>query len=74
MIRANLTERAFGNVHDKGTRNHQRKGIEELVGDVAQCLLINGPWHYKLSQLYYTPEVTTAVACIVKEQQLRQAA
>jgi putative transposase len=72
--KANPIERAFGDVHDKCTRNHQRKGIEELVGDVAQHLSTNGPWQYKLSHLYYTPEVTTAVARITKEQQLRQAA
>ena len=71
---ANPIERAFGDVHDKCTRNHQRKRLEELVGDVEQHLSTNGPWPYKLSQLYYTPEVTTAVARIAKEQQLLQAA
>jgi transposase len=71
---ANPIERAFGDVHDKGTRNHQRNRLEELVGDVEQHLSTNGPWQYKLSQLYYTPEVTTAVARIAKEQQLLQAA
>lgn len=71
---ANPIERAFGDVHDKCTRNHQRKRIEELVGDVEQHLATNGPWHYKLSHLYYTPEVTTAVHHIAKEQQLPQAA
>jgi putative transposase len=71
---ANPIERAFGDVHDKCTRNHQRKRIEELVGDVEQHLSTNGPWPYKLSQLYYTPEVTTAMERIAKEQQLRQAA
>jgi putative transposase len=72
--KANPLERALGDVHDKCTRNHQRKRIEELVGDVAQHLSINGPWQYKLSQLYSTPEVTTAVERIAKEQQVRQAA
>ena len=72
--RANPIERAFGDVHDKCTRNHQRKHLEELVGDVEQHLSTNGPWPYKLSQLYYTPEVTTTVERIAKEQQLRQAA
>lgn len=71
---ANPIERAFGDVHDKCTRNHQRHRIEELVGDVEQHLSTNGPWQYKLSHLYYTPEVTTAVARIAKEQQLLQAA
>lgn len=71
---ANPIERAFGDVHDKCTRNHQRKRIEELVRDVEQHLSTNGPWQYKLSHLYYTPEVTTAVERIAKEQQLSQAA
>ena len=72
--KANPIERAFGDVHDKCTRNHQRKRIAELVGDVEQHLSTNGPWQYKLSQLYYTPEVTTAVERIAKEQQSLQAA
>src|SRR5215471_5066611 len=71
---ANPLERAFGDVHDKCTRNHQRHRLEELVKDVEQHLSTNGPWQYKLSQLYYTPEVTTAVARIAKEQQFLQAA
>ena len=71
---ANPIERAFGDVHDKCTRNHQRKRIEELVGDVERHFLTNGPWQYKLSQLYYTPEVTVAVKRLTREQQLQQAA
>lgn len=72
--RANPIERAFGAVHDKCTRNHQRHRIEELVGDVAQHLASNGPWQYRLSHLSYTPEVTTAVERIAKEQRVPQAA
>jgi putative transposase len=72
--KANPIERAFGDVHDKCTRNHQRKRIEELVGDVEQHLTTNGPWHYKLSQLYYTSEVTTIVDHIAQEQHVPQAA
>jgi putative transposase len=68
--KANPIERAFGDVHDKCTRNHQRHDIEELVEDVAQHLATNGPWPYKLSQLYYTPEVTTAVERLTREQLL----
>jgi putative transposase len=71
---ANPIERAFGDVHDKCTRNHQRTRIEKLVGDVEQHLSTNGPWHYKLSHLYYTPEVTTVMERIAKEQQLPEAA
>jgi len=72
--KANPIERAFGDVHDKCTRNHQRKRLEDLVWDVEQHLSTNGPWKYNLSQLYYTPEVTAAVERITKEQQLSQAA
>ena len=62
--RANPIERAFGDVHDKCTRNHTRKRIWHLVQDVHQHLRINGPWHYALSEIYYTPEVTAAVATL----------
>ncbi len=72
--RATPIERVFGAVHDKCTRNHQRQRLEELVGDVERHLLINGPWPYRLSQLYHTPEVTTAVKRIAREQPLLQAA
>jgi putative transposase len=72
--KANPIERTFGDVHDKCTRNHQRKDLAALVGDVEQHFATNGPWQYKLSQLYYTPEVTAAVARITPEQQLQQAA
>ena len=72
--RANPLERAFGDVHDKCTRNHQCKRLEDLVWDVERHLSTNGPWPYHLSQLYYTPEVTAAVERISHEQQLPQAA
>jgi transposase len=61
---ANPIERAFGDVHDKCTRNHTRKRIWHLVKDVKQHLRVNGPWRYALSELYYTPEVTAAVAVL----------
>ena len=60
--RANPIERAFGDVHDKCTRNHKRKRLRDLVGDVVWHLRVNGPWRYKLSEIYYTREVTQAVA------------
>ena len=72
--KANPIERAFADVHDKCTRNHQRNRIEDLVWDVERHLLTNGPWQYKLSQLYYTPEVTAAVERLTTDQQLQQAA
>ena len=72
--KANPIERAFADIHDKCIRNHQRKGLAELVGDVEQHLLTNGPWHYHLSQLYYTPEMTAAVERLWHEKHLQQAA
>jgi transposase len=62
--RANPIERAFGDVHDKCTRNHTRKRMRHLVQDVACHLLGNGPWTYALSDLYYTPEVTAAIEAL----------
>ena len=61
---ANPLERAFGDVHDKCTRNHTRKRIGPLVQDVKQHLQVNGPWRYALSEIYYTPEVTAAVQAL----------
>jgi putative transposase len=60
--KANPIERAFGDVHDKCTRNHKRKRLRDLVGDVWRHIQVNGPWPYKLSNIYYTPEVTQAMA------------
>jgi transposase len=62
--RANPIERAFGDIHDKCTRNHTRKRMWPLVQDVKRHLLANGPWPYALSDLYYTPEVTAAVEAL----------
>jgi transposase len=59
--RANPIERAFGDVHDNCTRNHRRKRLRDLVGDVKRHLKINGPWKYQLSSIYYTTEITAAV-------------
>ncbi|NOT57179.1 MAG: IS630 family transposase, partial [Deltaproteobacteria bacterium] len=62
---ANPIERAFGDVHDKCTRNHTRKRMWHLVQDVKQHLQVNGPWRYALSSdIYYTPEVTAAVEAL----------
>jgi len=58
---ANPIERAFGDVHDKCTRNHKRTKITQLVGDVERHLEKNGPWQYKLSKIYFEPEVTAAL-------------
>src|SRR6185369_4851888 len=61
---ANPLTRAFGDVHAKCPRNHPRKRLWHLVGEVKQHLRVNGPWRYALSELYYTPEVTAAVEAL----------
>jgi putative transposase len=71
--RANPIERAFGDVHDKCTRNHKRTRLREVVWDVQRHLRRNGPWKYQLSQLYYTSEITAAMEKMAAEEQ-RQAA
>jgi transposase len=71
--RANPIERAFGDVHDKCTRNHKRKRIAELVADVVWHLKRNGPWRYRLSEIYYTHEVDAALGELVAAQQLKAA-
>ena len=72
--RANPIERAFGDVHDLCTRNHQRKRLPDLVVDVEEHLHVNGPWQYRLSQLYYEPTVTAAVEKIAAEAHAKAAA
>ena len=64
--KASPIERAFGDVHDKCTRNHKRKRLWTVVRDVRQHLAVNGPWQYELSEIYYTPEVTAAVQALTK--------
>jgi putative transposase len=72
--RANPIERAFGDVHDCCTRNHQRKRLPDLVADVEDHLHLNGPWQYKLSHLYYEPAVTATVEKIAAEEHAMVAA
>jgi putative transposase len=72
--RANPIERAFGDVHDLCTRNHTRTRLPDLVADVEDHLHLNGPWKYKLSDLYYEPVVTTAVEPIAAQEQAKVAA
>jgi putative transposase len=72
--RANPIERVFGDVHDKCTRNHKRKRLRDLVQDVERHMQENGPWRYKLSQLYQAPEVTAAVEQIAAEAHAKNAA
>ncbi len=71
--RANPIERAFGDVHDKCTRNHKRTRIAELVADVVWHLKRNGPWRYKLSEIYYTSEVDAALEKLVGAENLKAA-
>jgi DDE superfamily endonuclease/Winged helix-turn helix len=72
--KANPIERAFGDLHDKCTRNHKRKRLTDLVGDVIHHLQVNGPWQYRLSNIYYEPEVTAAVEKMAAEDRLNPAA
>ncbi|MCA1607712.1 MAG: IS630 family transposase, partial [Acidobacteria bacterium] len=71
--KANPIERAFGDVHDKCTRNHKRTRIADLVSDVVWHLSRNGPWRYKLSSIYDAPEVSAALAELKAEEQLKAA-
>jgi hypothetical protein len=64
--KASPIERAFGDVHDKCTRNHKRKRLWSVVKDVEQHLQVNGPWPYELSEIYYTPAVTAAVQALLR--------
>jgi transposase len=59
--RANPIERCFGDLHDKGTRNHRRKRMRDLVVDLERHLAQNGPWPYRLSEIYDAPEVFAAL-------------
>jgi transposase len=56
--KAHPIERLFGDTHDQVTRHHTRKQIWRLVEDVKRHLAENGPWQYRLSEIYFTAEVT----------------
>ena len=72
--KANPIERAFGDVHDKCTRNHKRKRLRELVGDVKKHIEVKGPWKYKLPEIYYEAEVTAEIEKMTAEERLKAAA
>jgi DDE superfamily endonuclease len=72
--RANPIERAFGDVHDQCTRNHRRKRLRDVVSDVERHLRQNGPWLYRLSQLYDAPAVTAAVERLAAAERVKVAA
>jgi hypothetical protein len=44
------------------------------VQDVERHVHVNGPWKYKLSQLYDAPEVTAAVERLAAETPRRMVA
>jgi transposase len=71
--RANPIERAFGDVHDKCTRNHKRARMTDLVADVVWHLKRNGPWRYRLSEIYYAPEVDAVLAELMAAEKLKAA-
>jgi transposase len=72
--RATPIERAFGDVHDGGTRNHRRKRLPDVVAEVEEHLHVNGPWLSKLSEIYDQPAVTAAVENIAAEEHAKVAA
>jgi DDE superfamily endonuclease len=72
--RANPIERVCGDVHDCCTRNHRRTRLPDLLTDVEDHVHLNGPWKYKLSDLYYEPLVTAAVENLACEAQTKVAA
>ena len=65
--RANPIERLFGDVHDKCTRNHKRKRLYTLIKDIERYMQEHGPWQYQLSQVYYEPAITAAVATMASK-------
>jgi hypothetical protein len=72
--RANPIARACGDGHDGCTRHHRRTRLPALVADVVDHVHLNGPWPYKLADLYDEPAVTAAVEDIAAEEQARVAA
>lgn len=48
--------------------------LQTLIEDVEHHIQKNGPWTYKLSQLYYEPDVTAAVKHLAAEECLQVAA
>jgi transposase len=71
---ANPIERAFGDVHDKCTRNHTRQSLRWLIWDVKQHFVRNGPWKYKIPELYYEFEVEVELTKLYQDRDLELAA
>jgi putative transposase len=72
--RANPIERAFGDVHDKCTRNHRRKRLCWLIRDVKQHFVHNGPWKYKVPEIYHEFEVEIELTKLYQDGALKLAA
>lgn len=71
--RANPIERIFGDCHDHCTRNHKRKRLSDVVGDVVWHLRARGRWEYKLSNIYDEEAVTNALEQLPKEVMFKAA-
>jgi hypothetical protein len=72
--RANPLGRAVGDVHEQGTRDHQRKRLRAVVSAVARHRRQNGPWCDTLSRRYDAPAVTAAVERIAAAERVKVAA
>jgi hypothetical protein len=72
--RANPRERACGDGHATGPRNHQRTRLCAVVSDGERHLGTNGPWVDKVSRVDQEPEVTAVVERITAEGQAKRAA
>jgi putative transposase len=70
---ANPIERAFGDVHDKCTRNHTRQSLRWLLWDVKQHFKKNGPWTYKVPDPFYEPEVEAELIKLRQNESLELA-
>jgi hypothetical protein len=55
-------------------RARSRTRLPALVADVEDHLDLNGPWQYKLSDLYYEPAITAAVEKLAAEEHATGAA
>ncbi len=51
-----------------------KSSLDEVISDVERHLRENGPWGYKLSQVYDEPEVTATVERLTAEEQAKFAA
>lgn len=65
--KSNPIERAFGDVHDKCTRNHKRSLLADLILDVQNHLRFNGPWLYRLSHIYFDSAVTRTMVDLARQ-------